>query len=268
MIQPVKKWCGLARILSLAVLMTNLCLIPPVPASSNGIVALQVATCQFSYAVNDSLGLNATIWFERLINDSWMWEHNGTLTWVFDPNLPFWTFFYEELIRITADIAPGVPVRKVRWGLPVISLSGPASDLPGGFITDYNNGSHYAPAAFYPQIFENYTEYIHPVPVENLTFVFSEQWEPLRNLNLLPPVHWFANVYWNSSNLSDAEWLDAADRLSTYLNGTWYITSCHILKLPTLDNGAGWPIETVVLGLVVLLYLASRQQREPKKKIL
>ncbi|MHA2496486.1 MAG: hypothetical protein ACXAEI_13460, partial [Candidatus Hodarchaeales archaeon] len=131
MIQTAKKWCGLARILSHTVLMTGLCLIPPTPTGGNGSIALQVATCQFSYAVNDSLGLNATIWFERLIIDSWMWEHNGTLTWVFDPNLPFWTFFYEELIRSTADIAPSVRVREVRWGLPVITLSGPASDLPG-----------------------------------------------------------------------------------------------------------------------------------------
>ncbi|MFW9917537.1 MAG: hypothetical protein ACFFGZ_18195 [Candidatus Thorarchaeota archaeon] len=266
MIQTAKKCNFLARILFLTVLLTGFWLIQPIPTNGSGIAAYQVATCHFTHVVNDSLGLNATIWFERLINDSWMWEHNGTLTWAFDPNLAFWTFFYEELIRITADVAPGVPVSKVRWGFPVVTLWEPDSDLPVGFIVDYNNGSYYTGAALYPQTFENYTEYNSSIPVENLTFVFSEQWEHMRNFSLLLPVHWIAHACWDTRSLSDAEWLEAADRLSTRLNGTWYIKSCHIRKLPTGNNGANWLIEPVVLGLLVLGSMRSRWWSNPKKK--
>ncbi|MHA2232717.1 MAG: hypothetical protein ACXAB4_09515, partial [Candidatus Hodarchaeales archaeon] len=89
------------RIIGAIGLLLILLFLQPIPARGDcGGPYVDYAICQFTREVDASLNLNATMWFLRQVNDSWMWEHNGSLTWVADPNLAFWRFFYDELLQI------------------------------------------------------------------------------------------------------------------------------------------------------------------------
>jgi hypothetical protein len=263
--RTAKKWSFQVRAFPLTGLMMLFSLIVPTVSGTAGgttIVASPEATCQFTRAVNDSLGLNATMWFPYLVNDSWMWEHNGTLTWAVEPNLAFWTYLWEELERLTAELIPEVPLRKIEWSLPVEAPLEWGPNLPGGFIYDYNNGSYYTTLSVYPEV--NYPP-DRPAAVENLTFVLTDQWESMQHARLLAPEYWIATIIWHSERVSDGKWLTIADRLSTRLNATWYVKSCVFTKDAISD--ANWPFETVFLGLLVLVGLGSKRRLSTRKRV-
>ncbi len=259
-----KKWRSWGRSVPLIVLLLAFWISEPTPVQG-GLVAGSLAFCEFTGEVNASLGLNATVWFQRPFNDSWTWEHNSTLTWAFDPNLAFWTFFYDEVLRITATVAPEVPVREVWWRLPV--------QYPDyvGYIIDWNNGSYAPTLNVYLKQFGNLSDHEGLVLVENLTFVLSEQWVFMRHLQLLPSTHWGAKVYWfevpSTLDLSDAEWNAIAERFSTHLNATWYVKSCRFYKTETGSNGSEWPFDAIFLGLLVLMGWGSKRRLSTKKRV-
>jgi hypothetical protein len=221
---------------------------------------VDAAICQFSREVDASSNLNATIWFLRQFNDSWMWEHNGTLTWVAEPNLAFWSFFYDELLHITAEFAPKMAVREVGWGLPVpewIPWMGDTNNTRG-FIRDYNNGSYYTTLGVYPDLERSSSG--KGAAVENLTLVFSDEWERMRGIRPLRPEHWIAHISWNPW---DAEWTKLAKRLAAHLNDTWYVES-FVIQESVGDCAATWPFKSIILALLVLGGVSSKRRSSKK----
>jgi hypothetical protein len=223
-----------------------------------GPIAQRYALCYFAHTVNDSLSLNATIWFQRPFNISGWWAEYGNLTWAFDPNLAFWAYFQDELARITAVVSSKIAVESVRWGFPLRDDLHPDSNDPAGDIIDYNNGS-YRPTIFY----------IYPAPLDNpaalvtnLTFALG-----IPGVQVLPSEYWHARVYWDMTLLSEAQWTPLAEQLSDKLNATWYMKACIFDIVYAECNGTAWPFETVFLGFFILVGLTGKGRLSTRKRV-
>jgi hypothetical protein len=248
------------------VLVVGLLLLPSEAATGDecvpGLFAQRYAICQFSDFANASLAVNATMWFQHPFNDSWWWGEYGNLTWAFDPNLAFWTLFYDELLRITATLSAAVALEKVEWDVPLIDPLYPESNRSWGFITDYNNGSYFTGIAYYyPQ---GNGSQGGPLSAENLTIILSSG-----GLSSLPDEHWRARPFWKREDLSERQWTALADQLGAQLNATWYMENCVFLKAGmecSETNGSSWPFDAAFLGLLVLLGRRTKRKRCSTKK--
>jgi hypothetical protein len=229
-----------------------------------GPIAPSSATCQFTQAANASLGLNATIWFQQPVNDSWWWAEYGNLTWAFEPNLAFWSYVWADVARITAAFAPAVSLKEILWSLPLKDWENPNSTTPMGQLIDFNNGTYYHFGCFlipYP----SETRIVGAgIAVDNYTII--AHFAPL-----FPSESWFAKVYWDvrdKTDLSDAQWTALADQLAAHLNATWYIDACVFKKeYPHCDetNGLSWPCDAIFLGLLVLLGVGTKRKRRIRR---
>lgn len=259
-----RHWAFPKKTFVLALFMTGLFVIPLTPALSEcdeGPYAARYASGYFTRTANESLGLDATIWTQRSFNSSGWWAEYGNLTWAFDPNLAFWTYFQAELATITAAISSEIAVERVEWGMPLIASGDLESNQPWGDIIDYNNGS-YRTTAFYPYPWLNPLEST-AIAAENLTFVLRVI--EVGNDIVLPLAadYWRANVYWDYSGLSMAQWTELTKSLSDRLNATWYMkASVFDYQYAKCDEttGLSWPFEVIVLGLLAVVCLLRRKR--------
>jgi MYXO-CTERM domain-containing protein len=259
---------SLAKAVLVISLLITLLGAPSIPVTSReggSLVAQRWGYCHFNQAVNASLDLNATIWFQYPFNDSYWWEHTGNLTWAFDPNLAFWAFVEADLPRISAAVAPNAPIEAFGWNTP-FSTSNQAS----GFICNVENPGYryggnrwnclYAVSWAYPfpETSEGPFQPDTNLRAFNYTLVAVE-------IPTLPMDQWTAEVWWNTTGLSDAQWTALADQLSARLNATWYMEACIIPKLQIegndTDTGTPWPFEMTLLGLLALLGLGRKRKR-------
>lgn len=250
---------SLAKAVLVISFLTTLLGPPAFPVASRegaGLAAQRWGYCHFNQAVNASLDLNATIWFQYPFNDSHWWEHTGNLTWAFDPNLAFWAFVEADFPRISAAVAPHVPIEALGWNTP-FSTTNQAS----GFISNVGNRGYRYGGDMWNCLYAVSDAYPFPGTSEspfqpgtsrrafNYTLVATE-------IPILPMDHWTAEVWWNTTGLSHAQWTALADQLSAHLNATWYMEACIIPKLQIegndTDTGTSWPFEMTFLGLLVL----------------
>jgi hypothetical protein len=253
-------------VLSLFLLLLSPPSSPTASCEPGGEVALRFAYCHFNQAANASLGLNATSWFQYPFNDSYWWAWYGNLTWAFDPNLAFWAFVEADLPRISAAVAPDVPIEALGWNIP-FSLANQAS----GFISNVGNpGYRYGGdksncldgvswAYPFPETSEGPFQPGTNLRAFNYTLVAT-------TIPTLPMDQWTAEVWWNTTGVDYSTWNEVADRLAARLNATWYMENCHFPRVAVEgdcpdDTGSPWPFEMTFLGLLVLTgLLGSKRQ--------
>jgi hypothetical protein len=260
--------------LSTAAFLVILLVIQPVSAQEDcgEPFATSDAVCNFTQEMDEDLDQQAKPWFRRQFNDSWTWEHNGSLTWAFDPNLAFWAFFHDQLADIAANLSSKIAVRWVDWAFPLIDRA--SEERPGPFasffllwtIRDHNSGFYY-PNFFlpYPDAFEVPPPANRRIFVENLTFVLNGSWDRW-GVSVLPPEEWVAKIVWTRPEVSDDKWDDLATAISKRLNASWYVQSC-AFEIYVPECSSAWPPEAVLLGLLVLVgFLRRKRGRGQKKK--
>lgn len=264
-------WPGGPCLKALLVLSLFLLLLwsPSSPAAScerGGEVALRFAYCHFNQAVNTSLGLNATTWFQYPFNDSYWWAWYGNLTWAFDPNLAFWAFVEADLPRISAVVAPDVPIEALGWNTPFGLVYEPfgficnVENLGYRYGGDMSNCLYAASWAYpFPETSEGPLQPGTGLRAFNYTLIAT-------TLPALPMDQWTAEVWWNITGVDDWTWTEVADRLASRLNATWYIENCHFPRVDVLGDCSDttrspWPFESVFLGLLAILGLRHKRKR-------
>ena len=258
----------------ITVLVMTLLFVHPTPVKSDwgrnsGPFADGIATCQFTNVVNDSLGLNSTIWLNYQINDSRIWEANGTLTWAFDPNFAFWAYFWADFARIMTSIGIDAPLDRVLWSLPVKHPNEPISDYPLGWVIDFNNGTYSHDDTFAKHYPAEDEAIFCGIGVSNYTIVYlGALVHPSERAPLHPREQWAAKASWPIGEGpgvgSEAEWNETAHLLSARLNDTWYIESCTFGKSYNAgSDNVAWPIQMTLFGLLILVGLGSKRWQRP-----